>query len=207
MFRKIVVAALMCCGLPSVTLAENEDALYGAPVPEGAVFLRALAPLDPQFEIFGQRLEATALASGAFASGAFVAIAPDVLPSVPPGAHYSVHLSTGGDLIATQEPDREDPTKVALTLLNVDAPWAELRVAGGGPVVIAKTPANDAKARGVNPVQVTLEVVTDTTTTAFDVTLRRKQNLTFVARAGQPPEMIIDTYGPVYGSDYEARDQ
>lgn len=89
-----------------------------------------------------------------------------------------------GDLVVIEEPDRLDPTKVHLTLLNLTGAPVRLVLIEQSVNVISSVSPNEAGARAVNPVAVTLTVITDEDDVLgeFDVRLRRGQNITFIAR-------------------------
>lgn len=193
MFRVVCALGCILCGVVSMVSAETEDGLYGAAVPENAVFLRVIDPKSKDHIVFGQRLLVEPSDDTVF-----IAFAPDILPDAEPGGYYTSVAKSGGDFVVIQEPPRSDPTKVYLTLLNVDAGTANIVVAGGGPVVLSNHVAGQALSRGVNPVSVSLAVHVDGVITEFDLTLRRKQHLSFVARAGGRVALVQDQFARVF---------
>lgn len=192
--RFVVGLAFACWS--SVASAETENGLYGAAVPKDAVFIRALGVTPTAWELFGRTLPGEVLPDGVF-----VAFAPSHVAQAEPGAHYSVVRSDDGTTAVIQEPDRDQPSKVHLSLLNMGATDAALSVANGGPQVLGGVKRNTARTRGVNPVAVTLTVDADGVASEFDVVLRRKQNLTFVVHPSGHFEIIEDTYGPVFDGE------
>lgn len=193
MFRKTVLGSLAVACLGSSTVAETEDGLYGVAVPADAIFVRAVGVDTPTFDVLGRSLTNEELPDGIF-----VAFAPEALPLGVPNAHYSVFIGSEDMPIVIKEANRENPSKVYLTLINLDADDASLAVAGGGPDVIANVGTGEAASRGVNPVSVTLEARVAETSQEVEIKLARKQHMTFVARADGSVEVLKDTYGPVF---------
>ncbi len=193
MIRKLVLGSLTVACLGSSAVAEAEDGLYGSAVPEDAIFVRAVGVDAPNFDVLGRKLTHEELPDGIF-----VAFAPEILPLGVPNAHYSVFTGSENSPIVIKEADRAKPSKVYLTLINLDADAAALAVAGGGPDVIANVAAGEAASRGVNPVNVTLEARVAETSQEVEITLQRKQHMTFVVRADGSVEVLKDTYGPVF---------
>ncbi len=178
-------AALLLAATQTAT-ADN-DALYGAAIPEDAVFVRWLAPADRP-EAFGLALKAEMTAQTDY-----IPISAAALTGAEAGRFYS---RMGAVTIA--EPDRADATKVHLILLNIDGAPARLVVAGNGAEVVGSTVPGEARARGVNPVEARLSVVTEGGTLAtFDLSLRRGQNLSFVVE-GDSVRLIENAFGPVF---------
>lgn len=184
----VLAASLGAIGGPS--WAETENALYDAPVPADAVFLRRLGAMDAPFNAFGQTFTADMLPEDTFA-----AISADSLETAEAGGHYSIVDGPGGRTLV-QEPNRENASKVYLYLINSDLGDARLVVADGGPVVIDATQPGQVGARAVNPLALTLAVETESGSEDFAVVLRQGTNLTFHVQAGQV-RMIEDQTGPV----------
>ncbi len=193
MKRMVVLVGLALGGASGGVSAEIEDGLYGAAVPENAVFVRTIDTAEVSYDLFGVMVPSAELPDGVF-----VAFAPEALPSATPGAHYTVVATKSDPAVVIEEPNRDNPSKVYLSLLNVDASEATLAVAGGGPDIISGVGTGQAGARGVNPISVSLQARVDGMVTEVDVVLRRKQNLTFVTRANGSVKVINDVYGPVF---------
>lgn len=173
--------------LPNACLA-NDEALYGAPVPSDAVFIRWLgdaaqaAPKILNYEF-----------SDADLSGeAYVAISNAALSGAMPGDYYSVVIGPTGEITLIQEPARDDKSKVHVVLLNAGAKAVSMTLAGTDRMVIGTTKAGQSNSRAVNPVTARLAIGQD----AFDVTLRRGQNMTFAVLEGEI-RLIQNTFGPV----------
>ena len=176
--------------LTSTAHADTEDALYGAPVPADAVFIRLIGEMDAPLFILGRGFTAEELPEAVYS-----AISASLLDGAQAGAHYTVLTGpVGAQLI--EEPGRDDPAKVHLFLLNADVADARMQVADGGPVVIEDTAQGAIASRAVNPLSVTLEVETANDTEAFDVVLRQGVNVTFLVADGDVT-LIEHAFGPV----------
>ena len=90
------------------TFAETEDGLYGAAVPNDAVFLRRLGSAEIPTSLFGR-----SFSSAELPEATYVAISAAALTGAEPGGHYTVI-----DAAILQEPARTDRSKVYLFLLN-----------------------------------------------------------------------------------------
>ena len=186
-----ILAVLLATVTTSTAVAEQEDGLYGAPVPSDAVFIRRFGGLDGPQTIFERTFP-----EGALPDGVYVAISASALEGAEPGAHYSVLQTTGEDFELISEPARNDPTKVHLFLLNGGEAPARLSVASGGPMVIDDTISGEIDSRAVNPVSVSLRVEAGALVQDFEVVLRRGQNITFLVADGEI-RLIENTFGPV----------
>ena len=194
MMMKNTLTATAIASLATAAFAEKEDGLYGAALPKDAIFVRAIDLAEPSYYLFGRTIPGDKLPDGTF-----VAFAPELLPEATPGAHYSLVAGENALPFVIEEGPRDNPAKVQLSLLNIDASNATLAVAGGGPEVVADVTEGSVGARWVNPVSVTLEArIDDAETAQIDVTLRRKQHMTILARADGSVELLEDTYGPIF---------
>ncbi|WP_195821357.1 hypothetical protein [Roseobacter sp. MH60115] len=183
-------AAAFTLMLPLPGSANAEDALYGARLPEDAVFIRWLAP-TVSAKAFGADFDAEVSNTREY-----VPVSNAVLDGAEAGRFYSLI----GDQIIP-EPPRDDATKVHLVLLNADSTPARLIVSANETEVIGATTAGQARSRGVNPVQAELSVVTDAGPLAtFDLSLRRGQNLTFVV-VGDTVTLIENKFAPVVSAN------
>ncbi|WP_147125343.1 alginate O-acetyltransferase AlgF [Shimia ponticola] len=192
-FLIVVWCAVASC-LPQAALAEREDGLYGAVVPKGAAFVRVLGASSESLTILGRKVPTTELPEDVY-----VAFAPGVLPEAKDGAHYTVFEAAGQVLSVVEEPARDKPGKVYLSMVNLGSELpAALSVADGGPEVLGDVAVGAAATRAVNPLSVTLGVSYGSDATTFYVVLRRGQNLSFVVLPDGSVEMIKDTYGPVF---------
>lgn len=176
----IAMIALFVCGfwLLAATLAEGasqDDGLYGAPVPDDAVYLRWLGEAAPG-EIFGYSF------SQAHIGPTYVAVSAQLLLGANSGGYYAVLSQDGASPVIVVEPPRSDLSKVYLFLINATSTPVRLIVAGQATEVIGTTPGQTARGRAVNPVAVQLSVVAvggGSVLGQFDLKLRRGQNLTF----------------------------
>lgn len=174
--------------------ADTEDALYGAPVPSDAVFIRLIGEMDAPLFILGRGFTSEELPEAVY-----TAISASLLDGAQAGTHYTVLTGpVGAQLI--EEPGRDDPAKVHLFLLNADAADARMLVADGGPVVIDVTAQGAIASRAVNPLSVTLAVETADNLEAFDVVLRQGVNVTFLVSDGDVT-LIEHQFGPVIGGN------
>lgn len=166
-----------------------DNTLYDAPPPEDAAFLRWIEP-GPAPEIYG-------IAALGAEGDVFHPVSAAATSGAQPGVYYTAARDAGGAVVVIEEPARPDRSKVQLTLVNLaDAP-VRLEVAEPAMVVVAETETGAAAARAVNPVAVTLAVVTadGADLGRFEVSLRRGQNVTFVARP-DGAQLIENRFGP-----------
>lgn len=182
------IAALGIVLTANAALAAD-NALYAAPPPEDAAFLRWIEA--------GQAPDVFGIARPGTDGDVFHPVSASRTDGAKAGAFYTVALNAAGDVVVIEEPARADRTKVLLTLLNLtDAP-VRLVLAEQNVGVIDAVAADTADARAVNPVAATLMVVAEDSTTlgTFDVRLRRGQNVTFVARP-DGAALIENRFGP-----------
>lgn len=167
--------------------ADNE--LYDDPPPDDAVFVRWIEEA-PAPELFGISLPIET-------SGVFHPVSAALATGTQEGSFYTAAVDATGHLAVIREPDREDRSKVLLTLLNLSDEPARLFLSDQNIDVIGTTDINNAGGRTVNPVAVTLSVVTSSGAVLgdFDVQLRRGQNVTFVARP-DGAVVIENRFGP-----------
>jgi hypothetical protein len=175
-------------GFASAEAADN--ALYGAPLPDDAAFVRWLdAPEGSNRMAFG-----AAFGPAAQDDTAYAAVSAAHVSGAVAGGYYSI---INGQTVV--EPARTDATKVHLILLNADDSPARIMVADKDMQVIGDTAPGAAASRAVNPISVALAIV-DATSGAelgrFDVALRRNQNITFLVHNGQV-DMIQNGFGAV----------
>lgn len=184
------ISVLLISATPSFAA---DNTLYDAPPPDDAAFLRWIETGDAP-EIFG--------IEGLGADGAaFYPVSAAATDGAEAGRFYTAARDASGAVQVLTEPDRQDRSKVHLTLINMgDAP-AQLVVAGQDLMVIGATPVNATASRAVNPVEVALQLVTDEGEVLgrFDLVLRRGQDLTFVARADKA-ELVENRFGPTIGN-------
>lgn len=170
-----------------------DNTLYDAPPPDDAAYLRWIESGDAP-EILGVR--------GLGPDGAvFHPVSAAATDGAEAGRFYTAARDASGAVQVLAEPERQDRSKVHLTLLNMGEAPAQLVVDGQDLMVIGATPVNAAASRAVNPVNVTLQLITDNGTVLghFDLALRRGQDLTFVARADKA-ELVENRFGPTIGN-------
>ncbi len=173
-----------------VRAADNE--LYDDPPPEDAVFIRWIEEA-PAPDLFGTSLPMET-------SDVFHPVSAALTTGTQVGSFYTAAVDATGHLAVIREPDREDRSKVLLTLLNLSDDHARLVLSDQNIDVIGATDINSAGGRTVNPVTATLSVVTSSGAVlgSFDVQLRRGQNITFVARP-DGADLIENRFGPNIG--------
>jgi len=189
---KPFAAGLAALVLGTASWAEDTG-LYAAPAPDDAAFVRFLG-----FEGTEQATFAGYLFDLPQEHGAYIAISADRLAGIEPGQHVS--LVKGPDrAITITEPERDTRTKVHLFVVNAGSAPVSLKLADGSMTVIEHVAPGTAQSRAVNPVSARLALFADGQTealAAFDVALRRGQNLSFVARA-EGAEVVTHRFGPV----------
>lgn len=185
MLKFIVPSLLALTTLPAFA---QEDALYGAPPPADAVFIRSLVECSSSQTLFGRDFSADELPLNTFN-----AISASLLDGAEEGSHYSLAACDAAPIL---EPAREDAAKVYLILVNADADAAKLILSGREVTVIDETVAGTAAARAVNPVQATLRVEAGDLSEEFDVSLSRGQDVTFALIDGEAT-LIESRFGTV----------
>lgn len=186
--KTISIAAIATALTANVVLAADNQ-LYDAPPPDDAAFLRWI-----EADVAPEVLGVSTLGAD---DDAFRPVSATETTGATIGAFYTAARAANGDVVVIEEPARADRAKVLITLINLtDAP-VRLVLQDKGIDVIAATDVNAAGARAVNPVSVTLTVIsgTDTVLGTFDAQLRRGQNVTFVARP-DGAELIENRFGP-----------
>lgn len=180
--------------LPSISLADDEG-LYGAALPDDAVFIRWLDDDAAQeTPVFGYTFTADQIDGNAY-----VAISNAALNGAEAGDYYSVLSGADGDLVVIQEPQRNTKSKVHVMLLNASDDPVQLNLAGTDKTVISATDNGQVNTRAVNPVSAKLAVITADTAALMaevDVTLRRGQNITIAVLDNQV-QLIENRFGAV----------
>ncbi len=155
-----------------------EDAgLYADAAPDDAAFVRFFGfPADSTAQ-FGGRVFETG------ESNAYVAISASQLNGVAPGSYTSVVFDEEGPMATISEPLRTDRSKVHLFVVNASAHVMSLKTSDGGIPVVKNVAPGMSVSRAVNPVKAALALFVqdeDTPIAAFDLVLRRGQNVSFV---------------------------
>lgn len=189
-FTASAIYALTHIGFGSALAADNE--LYDAPPPADAAFVRWVG-LGNQHPVFG-------VAPVEHIMDAYRPVSASATNGAQPGGFYTVAKSSDGQIMVIKEPDRRDKSKVQLLLLNLGEAPAQLVVTDQDMVVIGDTVTGRAGSQMVNPVAASLTVRANDGRElgTFDVSLRRGQNLTFVAY-NETVRLIENSYGPNLG--------
>lgn len=184
------IAAASLIGLASAPVSAN-TALYDAPPPDDAVFVRWLNTSATPAAL-GVDLAPTDAAPAEF--GHFPASASD---AVSAGAHFSVVANAVGTAHLVEEPARDALGKVHLVLVNAADVPVRVMVADGGPEVIAATAPLTSGLRAVNPVAATLTVENVETGAVMGtaaLALQRGQDVTILVTS-ESVEVIEDAFG------------
>jgi hypothetical protein len=175
--------ALVCLFTAQGTAAQ--DALYEAPPPPDAVFVRWLGEL-PEGQA-GYRFKGADLPPGEVRPQAYAAVSAALLEDAQPGSFYTVLTPPGGAPRLVPEPDRSDRSKVHLLLISCEKEPVSLVAPDLALEVIGPVSAYSAAGRAVNPVAAVLNVRNSAKGTdlgRFDLRLTRGRNLTFLACGG-----------------------
>ena len=192
----LISVALGGLALASVLPAlASDEALYGAAVPEDAVFVRWLDehPAETR-HAFGFEFKAESIDGIAY-----TAISNGRLKGAQVGGHYSVVADENGIEQVIKEPKRDAGSKVLLLLLNSTAKPIRLVIEGTSNEVISTTLQGQVHARAVNPVNVDLSVLAEESADPISnhsLNLRRGQNVT-IAAIGETVRIIENRFGPV----------
>lgn len=187
--RSLATKAAILISLASSGAAMADEALYDSPPPADAAFVRWLTP-EAKFADFG-------VAPSTRIEDAFHPVSAGRTTGAEPGLFYTVAQNAEGARIVVQEPERAEPTRVLLTLMNLSASPVRLVLANQNVEIIGATDVDQAAGRAVNPVSATVSVVTASGVTlgTFEVRLRRGQNITFIARPDSA-QLIENHFGP-----------
>ena len=160
--------------------AALDNSLYAEAAPDDASFVRFLGFDEgavPEFAgksfILGEENES-----------AYIPVSSALLQNVPAGLFATVLRGKNGQNTTIIEGPRDVTSKVHLFLVNASDRTLDLRLADNSATVIDAVKTGSAAQRAVNPVAVTLGVFEDgkdTPLAQFDVTLKRGQNISFIA--------------------------
>jgi hypothetical protein len=174
-----------------------DAALYDEAPPSDAAFVRFLgAPGKRLDEILGY-----AFPRDLRTQQAYVAISKSMLDGVTAGEYLSIVQNGEGQVHTLHEPEKSDPFKVQLLLINADHEPVRLVLAGQSTEIIETTERLNLNARSVNPVsaEVVVETLEGKAMGVFNLNLRRGQDVTFFVHRGEV-QMIGSTFGPVISS-------
>ena len=176
----------------------NEEGLYGAAVPTDAAFIRWVGDSTQHRVVFDHSFDAEDIVDEAY-----VAVSEALLNGAQAGGFYSVVADGEGGMSVIQEPDRTDTSKVHMIMLNGKDSTVSLRLAGTDTTVVTPLSGPSAGSRAVNPVSARLAVHDHENAkdvSAFDVSLRRGQNIT-IAVLESGTRVIENRFGPVVAAE------
>ncbi len=180
--REFTLAAICTSFLLVSDAAAQDGGLYAEPAPEDASFVRFVGFADTATPSFAGKVFSLTDVE----DGAYVPVSSALLEDIPQGSWATVFRNSDGSELVIDEPARTRQGKVFLFLLNTTAQPVELRLADNSATVIRDVLAGQSDTRGVNPVSVSLGVFMSGSTEpleTFDVSLKRGQNLSFIATA------------------------
>ena len=187
--------AIAILGLSATTGLATDTSLYAEAPPADASFVR--------FAGFGAEASAE-FAGKTFTLNsdeelAYTPVSTAALKGVEPGSYVTVVKSKNGGFHAIPESPRAEASKVSLYLVNATNQALELRLADGSVTVIGDVDPMSSGIRAVNPVAISFGVFQhgdDAPLATFDVSLRRGQNITFLAdQTGV--RLVENRFGPV----------
>lgn len=196
--RRAALAVLAGFATAALTVAAatpvfaQDAALYDAPPPEDAAFIRWLDQSADTTQ-FG-----ASFAEDVRAEPAFHPISTAGLNGADVGAHYSAVTGADGTTLLIPEAARDDRSKVHLTLVNASSAPVRLVLMGQDVEVVGALESGTSAMRKVNPIAVTLGVQSlsdDSILAEFELTLRRGQDISFIA-APSGAFMVEDSFGP-----------
>ncbi len=172
--------AFAILGLSATRVLATDTSLYAEAPPADASFVRfAGFDAEANAEFAGKTFSLNE--SEKFA---YTPVSSAMLSGVKPGSYVTVVRSKDGASHAIPEGPRADASKVTLYLVNATDQALELRIADGSATVIGDVQPMASGLRAVNPVAISFGIFTlgdDAPLATFDVSLRRGQNLTFLA--------------------------
>lgn len=175
--------------------AETTDtALYDDPAPADASFVRFVGFHDRSTMFAGK-----VFSLPAENKAHYIPVSAAQLDGVAPGRYITVVNRPGNAPSVIEEAPRDDATRVHLFVINTSDTAVSLRTEDGATAVIDDIAPGVSGTRAVNPIAIILGVFAkgDTTPLAtFDLSLRRGQNLSFLARPAGV-ELIENRFAPV----------
>lgn len=188
------VVAVLLLASPSFS-ATDEAALYDAPLPADAIFLRWLdtgagsVPAPDELTLSHQPEQG---------QEAYHPLSASHLQGAKPGRYYTIVRGADGAGRVIAEPERGQKSKVHITLLNASPQPVRLVLAGAGHEVIQQTDAFASGGRLVNPVAAKLAVLGDDGQPLGEVAvrLRRGQNVTVLVTENDV-RLIENAIGPL----------
>ena len=181
-------------GLSATTGMATDTSLYAEAPPADASFVRfAGVGADKSANFAGKTFTLNA-----DEKLAYTPVSSAALKGVELGSYVTVVKADGATHTINEGP-RAEASKVSLYLVNATDQALELKLADGSVTVIGGVEPMSAGLRAVNPVAISFGVFQhgdDAPLATFDVSLRRGQNLTFLAdRSGV--RLVENRFGPV----------
>ncbi len=187
--------AIAILGLSASAALATDTSLYAEAPPEDASFIRFVGfGADKGAEFAGKRF-----ALNADEQLAYTPVSSAALQGVEPGSYVTVVRSKDGAHHTIPEGPRAAGSKVSLYLINASDRALELKLADGSVTVIGSIEPMSSGLRAVNPVAISFGVFqhgVDAPLATFDVSLRRGQNLTFLADQSGV-RLVENRFGPV----------
>lgn len=181
-------------GLSATTGMATDASLYPEAPPTDASFVRFTGfGADRSAEFAGKTF-----ILNADEKLAYTPVSSASLKGVAPGSYLTV-VKANGAHHAIDEGPRAEASKVSIYLVNATDQALELRLADGSVTVIRDVGPMSSGLRAVNPVAISFGVFQrgdDAPLATFDVSLRRGQNLTFLADASGV-RLVENHFGPV----------
>jgi hypothetical protein len=168
------------CAMCAIQARADESGLYAKPAPDDASFVRFVGFKDATSTTFaGKTFDLSEEANNAY-----VPVSSSLLTDIPNGSYITVLRNADGQDDVITEGARDTRSKVHLFLVNGTDTALDLRLADNSATVIDGVGVGQSGQRGVNPLSVTLGVFShdgQTPLETFEVTLKRGQNISFVA--------------------------
>lgn len=178
MFKQLLTS-LAIASMANLALA-LDNSLYAEAAPDDASFVRFFGFDEGSAAEFGGK----SFELNKEDATAYIPVSSALLENVPAGLFATVLRDADGQSTTIIEGPRDVSTKVHLFLVNASQRALDLRLADNSATVIDAVQTGSAAQRGVNPVAVTLGVFedgSDIPLAQFDVTLKRGQNISFIA--------------------------
>lgn len=176
-FKTITIAAWLS---GSAQAFATDTSLYAEALPDDVSFVRFIGFEDGTKQDFAGK----EFSIETDTNGVYIPVSSALLDATPAGSFASILRAPDGSRQVVQEGPRNTQSKVFLFLVNASGQVIDLRLADNSAPVIGGVSPGQAQQRGVNPVKVALGVFeqgSKTPLATFDVTLKRGQNLSFVA--------------------------
>ena len=186
---------LVAASLSAPAWANNDTALYAEAAPADASFVRFLGyGNEDSVQFDGKTFELSA-----DTETTYIAVSAAHLAETAPGSYVTVARRKDGSEVIVHEASRDDAARVYLFLVNASDMALDLRLADGSTPIIQNVEQAQSGVRAVNPVAVSLGVFAhghDQAIATFDLSLRRGQNVSFVAD-DTGVRLIENRFGPV----------